>query len=129
MIGIDSDCIIDFFKGREEAIKIIEKYKSELATTEINIFEIFNGIFRDKQRNQNEEQKAKDFFESLDILDSTGFGIKGASIFSELIKDGNELDQNDCLIAAILLINGCDKIITRNVKCFSRIKNLKIITY
>ncbi|MEK6936910.1 MAG: type II toxin-antitoxin system VapC family toxin [Nanoarchaeota archaeon] len=129
MISIDSDCIIDFLRGKEAAINIVEKYKNELVTTEINIFEIFNGLFLNKNKKDDEEQKTNDFFESLDILDSTGFGLKGAAIFSSLIKNGNEIDQNDCLIAAVLLNNGCDKIITRNVKDFSKIKNLKIISY
>ena len=126
MIGIDSDCIIDFLRGKKEAINIVEKYKTELVTTEINVFEVFNGVFRNKK---NELQMTRDFFESLDVLDSTGFGEKGSFIFCELIRDGKEIDQNDCLIASILLVNGCDKLITRNIKDFSKIKDLKIINY
>ena len=126
MIGIDSDCIIDFLRGKKEAINIVEKYKTELVTTEINVFEVFNGVFRNRE---NELQATRDFFESLDVLDSIGFGEEVFFVFCELIKNGNEIDQNDCLIASILLLNGCDKIITRNVKDFSRIKNLKIINY
>ena len=129
MIGIDSDCIIDFLRGKKEAINIIEKYKDELVTTELNIFEVFIGLYRKKELREKEEEITKNFFESLDILDCTGFGLKGADIFSELINEGKEIEQNDCLIASILLVNGCDKIITKNVKHFSRIKNIKVINY
>lgn len=116
MIGIDSDCIIDFLRNRKE-----------IETTEINLFEVFYGVFR---RNIKQEKEiTEEFFNSLDILNSNGCGEMAASIFCELINNGNEIHQNDCLIAAILLLNGCDKIITRNVKDFSRIKNLEIITY
>ena len=129
MIFIDSDCIIDFLRGKKEVVNIIDKHKEELVTTEINIFEVFAGIYKSKEIKEKKEQIAKAFFESLDILDCKNFGRKGALIFCELIKEGKEIEQNDCLIAASLLINNCDKIITRNTKHFSRIKGLKIIKY
>ena len=40
MICLDSDCIIDFLRGKEEAIRIVERHKEELVSTEINIFEV-----------------------------------------------------------------------------------------
>ena len=127
MICLDSDCIIDFLKGKKEAVEIVEKHKSELVTTEINVFEIFTGIFR--KNKFNDEGITKNFFESLDILSSSGFGEKAALIFTDLINDGKEINQNDCMIASILLTNGCNKIITRNVKDFEKIKGLSIIRY
>ena len=68
MICIDSDCIIDFLKGKEEAVKIVEKYKEEIMTTEINVFEILFGIYIKKDINEREEFAAKEFFDSIVVL-------------------------------------------------------------
>ena len=45
MIFVDSDCIIDFLRGNEAAVKIISDNLGEVVTSEINSFEIFFGIF------------------------------------------------------------------------------------
>jgi len=124
MICIDSDCIIDFLKGKKEAIEVIEKNKEELVTTEINVFEIFVGSC-----SIADEEKAVDFFNSLEILNTDGWGYRAAKIFCNLLKKGEALDQNDCLIASIMLTNNCNKIITNNKKHFSRIKEIEIISY
>ena len=129
MISLDSDCIIDFLRGKKEAVDVINKYKDELVTTEINIFEVFVGIYKNKEIEEKEGEVAKSFFESLEVLNCGSFGLKSASIFCELINNGKEIEQNDCFVASILLVNNCNKIITRNTKHFSRIKNLEIISY
>ena len=126
---IDSDCIIDFLKGKREAIEIVDKHKEELVTTEINIFEILFGIYKNKVINKTEEETAKSFFDSIDILSKNGWGIKAAEIFSDMMKQGNVIEQNDCLIASIMLVNGCNKIITQNTKHFSKIKEIDVTSY
>ena len=129
MICVDSDCIIDFLRGKKEAVEIIKKYKDELAATEINMFEIFTGIYAKREFSEKEENEAKQFFDSLNIFYIDGWGIKAAKIFSDLLKIGKMMDQNDCFISAIMLVNGCNKIITGNVKHFSRIKGIEVISY
>ncbi|MBI2672539.1 type II toxin-antitoxin system VapC family toxin [Candidatus Woesearchaeota archaeon] len=129
MICIDSDCIIDFLRGNKEAIEVIKKYKDEIATTEVNIFEIFSGIYLRDNISEREEEITKQFFTSLNILYIDGWGIKAAKIFSSLVKEGKMIDQNDCFISAIMLVNGCNRIITRNIKHFSRIKGIDVISY
>ena len=51
MIFIDSDCIIDFLKGKKEAVDIIKRYKEKIATTEINVFEGLFGVYLKKNIN------------------------------------------------------------------------------
>jgi len=38
---LDSDCVIDYLKGKKEAIEVVGKYKDEIVTTEITVFEVF----------------------------------------------------------------------------------------
>ena len=129
MICIDSDCIIDFTRGKREAENIIGKYKNESVTTEINVFEVFLGLYNKKILNQEEENGIKMFFNSIEIIDRNGWGIKASDIFLNLMRNGKIIDQNDCLIAGIMLANGCNKIITRNADHFSRIKDIEVIPY
>lgn len=129
MICIDSDCIIDFLKGEKKAVDIIKQYKEEIATTEINIFEVILGIYINKKENTKEEESAKSFFDSVYIMNIDGWGTKAAKIFADLATKGKVIEQNDCLIASIMILNSCSKIITNNIKHFSRIKGIEVISY
>ncbi len=130
MIFVDSDCIIDFLRGDEDAIKIIAKYLGEVVSSELNSFEVFFGIFNKENMPKNELISAERFFENIKIF---GFdsqcGKIAAGILSDLKRKGVEINQNDCLIASVMIKNGIDKIITRNKKHFERVKGLKILSY
>lgn len=128
MICIDSDCIIDFLKGKKEAINIINKYKEEIVSTEINAFEVFYGIYNKKII--SEKESAKNLFNSIILLGfEKGCGEQSAKIIAALQKQGNLIEQNDCIIAGILIKNNCLNIITKNIKHYERIKGLNVISY
>ena len=130
MIFIDSDCIIDFLRGKETARKIIENYYDELATSQINVFEVFFGIFKRKEISENELVSADSFFSSLTVFSfDQKCGKISAKIFSELMKEGKIIEQNDCFIGSVMIKNGINTIISNNKKHFSRIKGIKVITY
>ena len=130
MICLDSDCIIDYLKGRKEAIEVVSNYKDEVVTTEITVFEVFYGIHTKKDFNEKEEIIAKEFFDSIPVFPfDKGCGERSAKIFASLIKRGKLIEQNDIFIASVILNNGLSEIITRNKKHFSKIKGLKVIGY
>lgn len=127
MICLDSDCIIDFLRGKKEAVALVDHYKENIITTEINKFEVLFGIYLKKDINEKEENTAKLFFDSLEILSfDEGCGEESARILASLSKEGNIINQNDCFIAAIMIKNGCKNIITRNKKDFERIKGINV---
>jgi len=127
MICIDTDCLIDFFKGKKNALTIIKKYHSELVTTSINEFEIFFGIFHSAYK--GELSSARDFFTEIGVFSFGDCSEKAAKVMSNLIKSGKVIEQNDCFIAAIMINNGVKKIITNNQKHFSRIPGIEVINY
>jgi predicted nucleic acid-binding protein len=130
MIFIDSDCIIDFLRGKESAKKVIEDCEDELATSQINVFEVFHGIFRQKDISEVETNSADSFFSSISVLPfDQKCGRVSAKIFSTLMKEGKLIEQNDCFIASIMLKNGVNTIISNNKKHFSRIKGIKVVGY
>ncbi len=52
----------------------------------------------------------------------------GGKIYAELVREGKEIELNDCLIAAAALSSGIKEIVTRNVEHFNKIKGLKATT-
>ena len=130
MVFIDSDCIIDFLRGKKEAVNIVKKYEGELVATQINVFEIFFGILKLKSVSEKEINFADAFFGSINILPFDSMcGKIGARIFSTLSKQGKLINQNDCFIGAIMLKHNYYNIITKNKKHFSKMKGIKVIGY
>ncbi|MBI2045382.1 type II toxin-antitoxin system VapC family toxin [Candidatus Pacearchaeota archaeon] len=130
MIFIDSDCIIDFLRGKENAKGVIEDYQDELGTSQINVFEVLFGIFKKKVVNEQELALADNFFNSITVFPfDDKCGRISAKIFSVLMKEGKMIEQNDCFIGAIMLKNNLNNIISNNKKHFSRIKGIKVISY
>ena len=130
MICLDSDCIIDFLKGKPNAVRAVELHCDKLCTTEINVFEVLFGIYLKKNINSEEVKAVNLLIESLDILSfGQGCGEQAAKILSLLAKQGNMVGQNDTLIAASMLVNGCNEILTGNVKHYSRINGIRVMNY
>ena len=130
MICLDSDWIIDFFRGKKEAIDALFKQADEIGTTEINSMEIYFGIYNKPHISEEEEQYADEFFASMRVLQfSESCGKRSAKIMASLVKSGKEIEPSDVQIGSILLHNGFSAILTRNTKHFSLIKGLKVISY
>lgn len=130
MICLDSDFIIDFLKGKPSAVKFAQEHSDSFVTTEINVFEIFLGVFNKQFIGERERKFAEEFFDSIPKLPfGKNCGKLSAKLISNLIKSGKTISQNDVLIASILLENNVDSIVTGNSKHFSEIKGIKVISY
>ena len=102
----------------------------EIVSSELNSFEVFFGIFNKENVPKNELISSEKFFENIKVLAfDSQCGKIAAKLLTDLKKKGIEINQNDCLIATIMIKNGVDKIITRNKKHFERIKELKVLDY
>lgn len=130
MICVDSDCIIDFLKGKEAAVKAIGLYKDEIVTTELSAFEVYFGIYQRKSVSADEERAAGDFFSSVEVLPfDTDCGKTASKILASLFKEGNAINQNDVLIVSIMLKHEVGAIITRNEKHFSKVRSIRVVSY
>ena len=113
-----------------DAVEAVQKSKQRLVTTEINCFEVFFGIYVQKYISHEEERAAKYFFDSLDVMPFVqGAGCTAARLLANLSKKGQVIEQNDALIAAVMLGHGCSTVLTKNQKHFSRIPGLTVRTY
>ena len=125
MIGLDSTFIIDFLRGNENAIKIIERQNEQFAITPINIYEVYLGFFLSKRL----PEKIHEFFESLELFEITkDASIFAAKVSSELVKSGKMMEATDIIIASTFLAKGCSKILTKD-EAFKRIKGVEVLRY
>ena len=126
---LDTSVIIDYLRGKEETVDLISSIQGDLASSYICLSELFEGVYRVKNR-----KSAKDvllhFFTSL----TTIFGLdeRIAEKFGQIRKDlkvkGNIIEDLDIFIAATCIVYDLT-LITHNKEHFSRVRDLKIYSY
>ena len=127
---LDTTFLLDLLAADPGAVKKsqeLDKQNEALFTTAISVFELWQGI---------SDIKDKKKLEKIDILlDNLGLfpldkesAKLGGKIHSELYSQGLPIQPEDSMIAGICLKYG-KKVLTRNVKHFSRIVTLEIETY
>lgn len=130
MIGLDTSTIIDIFKGNKNIKELLENNKEPLAASIMSYLELFFGLNLENPRHTEESKYYDEFFKSLYNVDLAKDSCEESSkIFWKLKKEGKEIEQFDCVIAASFIVNGINKIITRNPKHFEKIKQLTVISY
>lgn len=130
MIGIDTNVIIDLFKNDRNLISLLEGIKETIALNQICYLELMFGLNPKNKKHNDEEIFYDNLFSSFPNLKLDNNSIKKSrEILWELREIGKFIGGNDCMIAGIFLSNGVNKIITKNVKHFENIKELKVISY
>lgn len=131
MVVLDSTFIIHFLKNKEHAVRKAREFSDEIATTQINVYELLVGIYsKEYEERQKELSVFNDFLGSITILE---FDEKSAHcaarIAAQLNKAGQTVDSIDVIVAAIAISNGEKTIVTQNAKDFSKIPGLKVESY
>ena len=130
MIGLDTSAIIDIFRGNRDIKKFLDNNREPLAATTISYLELFFGLNLKDAKHRKEAGYYKEFFKSLYNIELTKDSCELSSeIFWSLRKEGKMIEQFDCVIAAMLISNGINKILTRDSKHFEKIKQLNVISY
>ena len=135
MIGLDTTACIDFLNGYKPVKDIINHEGDMLCTTVITLYEVQIGLLRTKRKISEERYKTLnskwlEFLSGMEILTLKESEVScAAEIFDLLEASSQVIDDNDILIAAILMSNNINKIITRNTKHFNRINRLITLDY
>ncbi|OLS16918.1 MAG: tRNA(fMet)-specific endonuclease VapC [Candidatus Heimdallarchaeota archaeon LC_3] len=137
MILADSTFLIDSLRKNLEVREFLKKNTSEIFfTTEINIFELYLGLYSSKILEKNQElfrKRIKGLEELILKFQVLTFGrgeaIQAAKILGNLNRSGNPIEFRDGLIAGIALFNGINKILTKNFDHFNRIQGIEVKTY
>ena len=127
-IALDTDILIDILRKNDLIIKRINEIEKEsviFATTIINSFELYYGAYKSKKKKNVE--LVRELLGRLNILnwEPSNSEIIGKN-FYELEKIGKKIDYRDLFIGMIVLKNDYT-LLTRNIKHFERIPNLKIL--
>lgn len=127
MIVLDTSALIDFFRGVE---KTREFMNSDVTTTIVTYYEILSGVKHRKAR--KEEQFFRRFFSEIDVLD---FDLKAAEeasgIMGRLLSIGTPVNSMDILIAGIAVVNGAEKIVSKDEDFIKvgKVSNLEVLVY
>jgi len=135
VIILDTATCIDYLNGNKNLKKVLLKQEDLIHITAISIYEINIGLERTKRKISENRYKQLykiwlEFISGMEIF-ALGFkeAKKAAEIYDILESKGLRIDDNDVLIAGIMISNGIKKIITKNVKHFKRIQNIEIVSY
>ena len=130
MIGMDTTALIDLFKKEKDLLNLLANIEDKIISTIINYQEIMFGLDLSNIKYKTEFDYYETLFSEVNLIFlSKRASQKSSEIFWDLRKRGEIIDDFDCMIAGILLANGVNKIITKNVKHFENVKGLKVISY
>ncbi|MBI5051539.1 PIN domain-containing protein [Candidatus Micrarchaeota archaeon] len=130
---LDSTILIDVLNGDEAAtakIRELEAKNDGLFTTQINVFEIIQGVYCYGKGVDEELAAFHLLLEKIKILDLNYLSAYySGKLAGELKKRGITIPQGDLLIAGIGISNNLNRVVTKNEKDFSKIPGIKVETY
>lgn len=127
---LDTCFLIDFMNGEKNTNEKLQELSKEevFLITSLSVFEIYTGLAR-CEKYEHEKKKALDLLDGQLVipLDEKAAEIAG-KIDGELFKNGEKIEIIDSMISGICLLRK-EKLLTKNIKHFSKIKDLKIESY
>jgi len=125
---LDTNTIIDFFKGKEGIKrKIIADLRQGFSVSSINLTELYRGAYKSKRARFNLKQ-IKDFIKIPEIkvlIFGNKEAMSGGKLISRLERKGQKISAFDALIAATAKANNLI-ILTEDKKHFGRLKDFGI---
>jgi len=93
----------------------------------ITVAELSAGAYRSPRKDALE--KTFKLLSLVHIINlTTDIAVEGGKIYARLVERGEEIEMNDCLIAATSLSLNIHKIVTRDIDHFCRIENIEAVT-
>lgn len=128
-VCIDSDVLIGALRNNKDAVERIKKLESEnciLATTVINVFELYYGVGLSKKVSEN-TNAVRNLTGRIGLLSLTEFTAEECGkVMADLEKRGVPIELRDLFIGVIAASYGYS-LMTDNKAHFKNIPNLKVI--
>ena len=127
-ICLDTDFLVNFLRNKADEVQFIKDFENskKLATTHINLFELYFGAYKSKDREKS-LISVNELSERLTIIGlSKSSAMKAGKTLASLEKQGKLIDFRDLLIGTIAEDSGYS-VKTGNVKHFSLIGGLKVL--
>ena len=129
---IDTSIFVDVLRSKQvessqSLFKSLQEGSNKGFTSVITVAELSVGAYRSPRKDALE--KTLKLLSIVNVVDlSRKIAVEGGRIYAELMKKGEEIELNDCLIAATSLSLGIHEIVTRNIDHFNRIENIRAVT-
>jgi tRNA(fMet)-specific endonuclease VapC len=126
MVCVDTDFLVGLDRGNPKAfdkLKELEANGESISVTAITAAELYHGAYKAK----DSERAIADVEDSLSRFSILSLDHKSAKTWGELTGKlkSNSIGDLDLFIASIALVNA-QKLVTRNVKHFERVPDLKV---
>ncbi len=128
---LDTDFLIDLMNGKKEAVEKLDEFldsEEPVAVSAITVMQLFHGVGK-SNRPQQEENKIHSVLHGL-VTYPIDFELarRAGKKEGELAKNNIAIGYADTIIATTALSLN-EPIVTRNVKDFSKVHGLEIISY
>lgn len=128
---LETSFIIDFMRGNENAVRKMKELidsNNSISIASPTIFELFSGLEQSSMQSEELDKIHKIIHNQLIWqFDDSSAEIAGR-IHGYSTKNNSGIDPIDAMIAGIAIKHN-EKILTKNIKHFSKISNLKIENY
>ncbi len=127
---LDTSFVVDLMDRQPDAVNKFWAIQGQenLFVTTPTIFELWSGIAR-SSRPEQEKRKVLEVLDSQLVLElDEESAEQGGKIDGMLVREGLRIEPEDCMIAGIAKHHQ-EKVLTRNVKHFGRIKGLSVESY
>ena len=124
---IETSVIIDYLKGKERAVALVDSLDGELNSSYLCLAELYEGIYRVTNK-EALEKAVQTYFSSL----TTIYGIDNSTaqafgrLRADLKKKGTIIEDIDLFLAATCVANDME-MVTFNKKHFDHVEELKIL--
>ena len=92
---VDTDILIDFLRGRPEAVRFLEANVDDLCVSVVTVAELYQGV-----REGDERTKLAATLSAMTILPLTGEIAEKAGLYRRKYRDKTGCGLADCMIAA-----------------------------
>ena len=128
---VDTTFVIDIMRKDERALLKLKQFVSRgepQIVTVLTLFELYSGIMQSNKPDV-EKQRVLQILSNLIIWHFDAESAeKSGEIDGGLCKQGKKIDTVDSMIAGIAIAKG-ERLLTRNIKDFSKIVGLDIESY
>lgn len=116
---VDTDIVIDFLKGEENAVSLFRSNSARINFSAITVAEVYAGI-----RNKKEESQIERFFAAFPVMGTDALVAKIAGQLVNQYRKSHNVEIPDAIIAATCIVTEAG-LYTLNIKHYPMFKELK----
>ena len=143
VLFVDTDVLIGILHESIDSVDLAAIFSQydQIATTSVNVYEIYFGYYQleyskqkvSKEKLEREKQALNNLVQNLIVYNMTSeaaiksAAIKSAEMYHQLVSQGKQIENFDCIIASIIIKSSYNDLLTGNTDHFKRIKGLNLI--